>query len=132
MSDSARQPPDTMNSGLPKSFRHIAEGRIRENAGLGYDELAVGLVIEHRPGRTVTETDNLLGTALTGNVAPIHTDAQFTSSTEWGRILVCGGVTLNLLAGMTVRSTSGLTSANLGLTDVRFEAPVFIGDTLYA
>ncbi|MGP3950901.1 MaoC family dehydratase [Streptomyces sp. 7N604] len=121
-----------MSNDLPRGYRHIAEGRIRENVGLGYDELAVGLVIEHRPGRTVTETDNLLGTALTGNAAPIHTDAHFSSTTEWGRILVCGGVTLNLVAGMTVRSTSGLTVANLALTDVRFEAPVFIGDTLYA
>jgi itaconyl-CoA hydratase len=117
---------------LPQGYRLIAEGRIRENVGLGYSELPVGLVIEHRPGRTVTETDNLLGTALTGNAAPLHTDANFSSKTQWGRILVCGGVTLNLVAGMTVRSTSGLTVANLALDDVRFEAPVFVGDTLYA
>ncbi|MGW5682305.1 MaoC family dehydratase [Nonomuraea sp. NPDC003754] len=121
-----------MSNDLPKGYRRITEGRIRENVGLGYDELPVGLVIEHRPGRTVTEVDNLLGTALTGNTAPIHTDAHYSSCTEWGRILVCGGVTLNLIAGMSVRSTSGLTIANLALTDVRFEAPVFVGDTLYA
>lgn len=121
-----------MSSQLPAGFRHIAEGRIRENVGLGYDEFTVGLVIEHRPGRTVTETDNILGTALTGNVAPIHTDAHYSANTEWGRILVCGGVTLNLVAGMSVRSTSGLTAANLALTDVQFKAPVFVGDTLYA
>ncbi|WP_455351336.1 MaoC family dehydratase [Streptomyces sp. SYSU K217416] len=121
-----------MRSDLPQGYRLIAEGRIRENVGLGYGDLAVGMVIEHRPGRTVTEFDNLMGTALTGNAAPVHTDAHFSSNTEWGRILVCGGVTLNLLAGMTVRSTSGLTVANLGLDGVRFEAPVFVGDTLYA
>jgi itaconyl-CoA hydratase len=120
-----------MNRDLPQGYRQVAEGRIRENVGLGYDELAIGMVIEHRPGRTVTEVDNLMGTALAGNVAPIHTDAQFSSKTTWGRIVVCGGVTLNLVAGMTVRSTSGLTIANLALTDVRFEAPVFVGDTLY-
>ncbi|MEJ8657592.1 MaoC family dehydratase [Streptomyces sp. MS1.AVA.4] len=121
-----------MSSELPQGYRQVAEGRIREKVGLGYDELPLGMVIEHRPGRTVTETDNLLGTVLTGNAAPIHTDAHFSSSTTWGRILVCGGVTLNLIAGMTVRSTSGMTVANLALDDVRFPAPVFIGDTLYA
>ncbi|MFI6883877.1 MaoC family dehydratase [Streptosporangium canum] len=119
-------------SELPAGYRRIAEDRVRENVGLSYEELAVGLVIEHRPGRTVTETDNLLGTVLSGNVAPIHTDAHFSAVTEWGRIIVCGVVTLNLVGGMTVRSTSGLTVANLALDDARFEAPVFVGDTLYA
>jgi itaconyl-CoA hydratase len=121
-----------VNCDLPQGYRQVAEDRIRENVGLGYDELPVGLVIEHRPGRTVTEVDNLMGTALAGNVAPIHTDAHFSSKTTWSRIVVCGGVTLNLVAGMTVRSTSGLTIANLALTDVAFKAPVFVGDTLYA
>lgn len=121
-----------MHHRLPQGYRQIAENRIRENVGLGYHELAVGMVIEHRPGRTVTEVDNLMGTALAGNAAPIHTDAHFSSKTTWGRIVVCGGVTLNLVAAMTVRATSGLTTANLSLTDVRFEAPVFIDDTLYA
>ncbi|WP_307813644.1 MaoC family dehydratase [Streptomyces sp. N35] len=121
-----------MNAELPAGYRRIAERRIREVIGLGFDDFTVGMVIEHRPGRTVTEVDNLLGTALTANAAPIHTDAHYSSQTQWGRILVCGGVTLNLIAGMTVRSTSGLTIANLGLDQVRFTAPVFVGDTLYA
>ncbi|MFD4377085.1 MaoC family dehydratase [Streptomyces sp. NPDC058486] len=121
-----------MNTRLPHGYRQVGEDRIRENVGLAYPELAPGLVIEHRPGRTVTELDNLLGAALSGNVAPIHTDAHYSSQTRWGRVLVCSGVTLNLVAGMTVRSISGLTSANLAVDQVRFTAPVHIGDTLYA
>ncbi|MFE5773173.1 MaoC family dehydratase [Streptomyces sp. NPDC056485] len=121
-----------MSTVLPHGYRAIAEERIRENVGLSYGELAPGLVIEHRPGRTVTELDSLLGAALSGNVAPIHTDAHYSSQTQWGQILVCSGVTLNLVAGMTVRSISGLTSANLAVDRVRFTAPVHIGDTLYA
>ncbi|MEV6048691.1 MaoC family dehydratase [Streptomyces xanthochromogenes] len=117
---------------LPHGYREIKEDRLRENVGLTYGELAPGLVIEHRPGRTVTELDNLLGAALSGNVAPIHTDAHYSSRTQWGRILVCSGVTLNLVAGMTVRSVSGLTTANLAVDHVHFTAPVHIGDTLYA
>jgi itaconyl-CoA hydratase len=118
--------------GLPHGYRQTSEGRIRENVGLSYPDLSPGLIIEHRPGRTVTELDNLLGAALSGNVAPIHTDAHYSSQTQWGRILVCSGVTLNLVAGMTVRSISGLTTANLAVDRVRFTAPVHIGDTLYA
>ncbi|MGH3869946.1 MAG: MaoC family dehydratase [Pseudonocardiaceae bacterium] len=121
-----------MSSDLPCGYRHVTEGRIRENIGHGYDEFVIGVTIEHRPGRTVTEMDNVLISTLTGNAAPIHTDAHYSSKTEWGRILVCSGVTLNIVAGMTVRSTSGLTVGNLGLDEVRFENPVFVGDTLYA
>ncbi|MCK7624431.1 MaoC family dehydratase [Streptomyces sp. RS10V-4] len=121
-----------MSTALPRGYRALDDDRIRENVGLSYRELAPGLVIEHRPGRTVTELDSLLGAALSGNVAPIHTDAHYSSQTKWSQILVCSGVTLNLVAGMTVRSISGLTTANLAVDRVRFTAPVHIGDTLYA
>ncbi|WP_263981777.1 MaoC family dehydratase [Streptomyces naphthomycinicus] len=121
-----------MSTALPHGYRTIGDGRIRESVGLTYAALTPGLIIEHRPGRTVTELDSLLGAALSGNVAPIHTDAHYSSQTQWGRILVCSGVTLNLVAGMTVRSISGLTTANLAVDCVRFTAPVHIGDTLYA
>ncbi|MGW7199391.1 MaoC family dehydratase [Streptomyces chryseus] len=121
-----------MKAGLPHGYRQVGEDRIRENVGLSYPKLPPGLVIEHRPGRTVTEVDSLLGAALSGNVAPIQTDAHYSSQTQWGRILVCSGVTLNLVAGMTVRAISGLTTANLAVDQVRFTAPVHIGDTLYA
>jgi len=117
---------------LPHGYRRITDDRIRENVGLGYDDLTPGLTIEHRPGRTITETDNILMSMLAANLAPIHTDAHYSSQTEWGRPLVCAGVTVNIVGGMTVRSISGLTIANLALDQVRFTHPVFVGDTLYA
>lgn len=118
----------------PQGFRHIGadgEDRYRETVGFGLPELRIGRIIEHRPGRTVTETDNLLMVALTGNVAPIHIDAHYSGQTDWGKPLVCGIVTLGIVAGMSVRSTSGLTVANLSVTDITFERPVFVGDTIY-
>ncbi|MFE3499481.1 MaoC family dehydratase [Kitasatospora sp. NPDC059160] len=117
---------------LPPGYREIDAHRIREVVGPGYHDLTEGLLIEHRPGRTITDTDNTLITTLSGNTAPIHLDAHYAAKTPWGRILVCSGVTLTYVAGMTVRAVSGLTPANLGLDDVRFENPVFVGDTLYA
>ncbi|MEU8759862.1 MaoC family dehydratase [Streptomyces sp. NPDC048659] len=121
-----------MSTSVPQGYRRIAEGRYREVVGLGYDELTLGLVIEHRPGRTLTEADSVLMTTLGGNDAPLHTDAHYSSRTEWGRLLVCSSITLHIVGGMTVRSTSGLTLANLGFQEIRFTHPVFIGDTLYA
>lgn len=121
-----------MTGDLPHGYRRLGPQRIRENVGLGYDDLAPGLTIEHRPGRTITETDNLLMTTMAGNVAPIHTDADYAATTRWGRLLVCGAVTLTIVTGMTVRSISGQTFANIALDKCRFTHPVFIGDTLYA
>lgn len=124
-----------MSIQLPQGFRHVGadgEDRYREIVGFGLHELQIGRVIEHRPGRTVTETDNLLMIALTGNAAPIHIDAHYSGQTDWGKTLVCGIVTLGIVAGMSVRATSGLTVANLSVTDITFEQPVFVGDTIYA
>lgn len=121
-----------MNSEMPQGYRQITGSRYREVVGLGYHELAEGMVIEHRPGRTITEMDNTLMSTLGGNTAPIHTDAHYSGLTEWRRPLVCSTITLHIVGGMTVRSTSGLTIANLGFEEVRFTHPVFVGDTLYA
>jgi itaconyl-CoA hydratase len=116
----------------PQGYRAVGENRYRENVGFGFDDFVIGQVIEHRPGRTVTEMDNVLFSALSGNTAPIHTDYAFSAKSEWGQPLVCSLATLTIVGGMTVRSTSGLTVGNLGWTDIRLEHPVFIGDTLYA
>jgi itaconyl-CoA hydratase len=78
-----------MTEHAPLGYRPVAVGRFRENVGFGYQDFVVGTVIEHRPGRTVTEMDNVLMTTLTGNTAPIHLDAHYSSKTEWGRPLVC-------------------------------------------
>ncbi len=121
-----------MSQDVPHEYRVLGPGRYRENVGFGYEDFTVGVVIEHRPGRTVTETDNVLMTALTGNEAPIHLDVAYCERTEWGRPLVCSLVTLAIVGAMSVRSTSGLTVANLGWSDITLEAPVFVGDTLYA
>lgn len=121
-----------MSNALPQGFRQVGENRVREVVGLGLDELTVGLVIEHRPARTVTEAEHVQVLALMGNEAPVHSDIEFCQRTGRDQVLVCGILTLNIVLGMTVRSTSGMTSGNLALDEVRFEHPVHVGDTLRA
>lgn len=117
---------------IPPGYRVVGKDRVREIIGLGLTDFVVGQVIEHRPARTVTETDHVQILALTGNGAPVHSDGEFCRDTGRDRVLVCGILTMNLVLGATVRSTSGLTSANLALDEVRFEHPVHVGDTLRA
>lgn len=102
-------------------------------AGKYYEDLEVGMVIEHLPARTVTEADNLLITTLTHNPQPLHLDAEFAAQTQFGQRLVNSIYTLGLVVGLSVGDTTlGTTVGNLGFEKVEFPRPVFIGDTLHA
>jgi acyl dehydratase len=115
-----------------QTWKQIAPGRYRERFGRYFEEFSVGDVYEHRPGKTVTESDNHLFTLLTLNSHPLHFDAEFGRQSEFGRNLVVSTYTLSLLVGMSVTDVSQKAIANLGMDQVRFTAPVFAGDTLYA
>lgn len=106
--------------------------RFRSAFGRYLEEFNVGDVYEHRPGRTMTEADNIQFSLLTMNEHPLHCDASYAAQTEFGRPLVNSGLTLAVVLGMSVRDVSGKAIANLGWTDIRLLAPVFPGDTLYA
>ena len=103
------------------------------HSGKWFDELTVGLVIEHRIRRTVTETDNVMFTTMTMNPAAIHLDAEYAAGTEFGRPLVNSMFTVALVVGLSVHeATHGTTVANLGFDEIVFPAPVFVGDTIHA
>ena len=102
-------------------------------AGKYFEEFEVGASFTHQPSRTVTETDNLLFTALTLNPQPLHLDAEFARSTQHGQILVNSIFTLGLIVGLSVGDTTlGTTLGNLGFDKTTFPNPVFIGDTITA
>ena len=113
-------------------YEKIADHRYRERLGFLFDEFTVGDVFEHRPGRTVTEMDNVLMSTLSMNPSPLHIDAAYCARTRWERPLVSSLVTLSIVSGLSVRSTSGQAIANLGWQSIRLHHPVFVGDTLYA
>jgi itaconyl-CoA hydratase len=96
-----------------------------------YEDLAVGAVYRSRHGRTVLEADNVWFTLLTHNTNPIHFDAEYAATTEWGRPLVDSVFTLALVTGLSVEDVSER-GVNLGWREVRLPAPVFAGDTIRA
>lgn len=101
--------------------------------GLYFEEFEDGQIFEHVIRRTVLEMDNTLFSALTHNPAPIHIDHHFAATqTEFGKPLVNSLFTLGLMIGISVNDTTiGTTVANLGMTEVKFPASVFHGDTLH-
>ena len=100
-------------------------------AGRTFDQWIVGDRLSHQPSRTVTETDNLLFSAMTHNPQPLHLDAEAARASEFGQILVNSTFTFALCVGLSVGDTTlGTLIANLGFDKVVTPAPVFIGDTL--
>ena len=120
-----------MNTPL-SAYREITPRRYRETSGLYYEDFEPGDTFEHRPGRTITDVDNIWITLLTLNVQQVHFDAAYAAKTEWKKMLVDSTFTLALLTGMSVRTVSAKVVANLGWDKVKATHPVFAGDTLYA
>ena len=120
-----------MDDILP-AYKRTGDRRFRETSGLYWDDFEPGDIFEHRPGRTVLDTDNVWFTLLTLNVQPVHFDRAYAARTEWKQLLVDSTFTLALLTGMSVRTVSAKVVANLGWDKVKAAAPVFAGDTLYA
>ena len=112
--------------------KRVEEGRYRESHGRHFEDFAVGDVYEHRPGRTLTEYDNISFTLLTMNTHPLHFDSEYARHSEFGKLLVNSALTLAIVAGMSVSDISQKAIANLGWNDIRLTAPVFAGDTIYA
>ncbi len=101
--------------------------------GRTFDDLNVGDVIAHSLGRTITEMDNVLFSALTMNPQPLHLNEDYAQKhSEFGRRIVNGIFTLGLAVGLTVPElTEGTLVANLGYERVVHPHPMFHGDTLY-
>lgn len=106
--------------------------RIVTERGLYFDELDMDVIYAHRPGRTITEADNVLFTTMTMNTQALHLDAAWSAGQPFGQRLVNSMLTLSTMVGQSVTQlTQGTIVAQLGLTDVAFPHPLYHGDTLY-
>jgi acyl dehydratase len=100
--------------------------------GLWFEEFEIGARYLHRPGRTVTQSDNILFSSLTANPQGLHVDAAYAATQPFGRPLVNSMWTLSTMVGSSVAQlTQGTLVAQLGLGDIAFPAPLFPDDTLY-
>lgn len=106
--------------------------KVIRQRGLYFDELELGAIYQHAPGRTVTEADNVVFTTLTMNTQSLHLDAHWSAQQEFGQPLVNSMFTLSTIVGASVTQlTQGTIVANLGFETVRFPKPLYHGDTLY-
>jgi len=114
------------------NVKQVGERRFRESFGRHYEDFNVGDIYEHRPGRTITETDNTWFTLLTMNTHPMHFDAEYAKASEFGKCIVCSPLTVALMVGMSVSDVSQKAIANLGWDEIKLTHPLYAGDTLTA
>jgi acyl dehydratase len=122
------------NDHTPASGTGRPAGKTVIQRGLWFEEFEIGVRYLHRPGRTITEADNVLFTTLTMNTQALHLDAAFSDPLPpFHQRLVNSMFTLSTLVGLSVAQlTQGTIVSNLGFSDIAFPKPLFHGDTLYA
>ncbi len=99
--------------------------------GKFFEDLQVGMKIQHPLRRTITEADNVIFCSLTMNTQPLHLDEDFAAHTPFGRRIVNGIFTMGLAVGMSVADlTEGTIIGNLSYENVSHPHPMFHGDTL--
>lgn len=101
-----------------------------------FEDFEVGARFRSRNGRTITDTDNIWFTLLTGNSNQIHFNQDYTQKTFpgepfRGRMVVNGFLTIAIAAGLLVEVTSR-NGFQVGMGNVKFSEPVFHGDTIYS
>ncbi len=104
----------------------------KSNPGRFFEDFRVGETIRHVGARTVTEGDQAVYMALTGDRHPVYCAAGFARSLGYDRELVNDLLVFNIIFGKTVPDISLNAVANLGYAEVRFDGPVYPGETLRA
>lgn len=99
--------------------------------GLYFEDFEVGAEIKHSLSKTIFECDNNFFSLMTMNHHPVHTNVDYASQNQHGKILVVGTLVFSLAVGITVPDISGKAIANLGYEDIKHLNPVFVNDTIY-
>lgn len=99
---------------------------------LGWEDFPAGREIK-TPAVTVTETHLVQFAGLTGDMYPVHTDAEWAAKSPFGQRIAHGPLTFALAVGQMYQSQAygDAIIAFLGADNVRATAPVFIGDTVH-
>ncbi|MEE2777593.1 MAG: MaoC family dehydratase [Acidobacteriota bacterium] len=97
-----------------------------------FEDFEIGQSLRHVRGKTVGEFENQILTNLVMNTAHSHFNEDAMKDSAWGQRLVFGLVTGSIVVGLATQDVAENALAELGLDGLRFTAPVFHGDTLYA
>jgi itaconyl-CoA hydratase len=97
-----------------------------------FEDFAVGQIMRHARGKTITQLDNVLITNLVLNTAQGHFNDHVMSTTPIGQSISYGGVNFSMVLGLACQDCCENALEELGLDNIRLSRPVIHGDTIYA
>ncbi len=92
-----------------------------------FDEIEIGQTAEY--SKRIEERDILLFAAVSGDVNPVHLDAEFAAGTDFGERIAHGMLTGALISAALALELPGPGTIYLGQS-LRFRRPVTIGDEI--
>lgn len=98
-----------------------------------FEDMEVGKTFESA-GRTLTESDFVMHSMLTGDWTELHTNAEYASEGPYGQRIAHGPMTFIIATGLVQRCgfVERTVIAFLGMNYMDIPNPVFIDDTLSA
>ena len=102
--------------------------------GTYFEDFAVGDVIVHPNGRTITD-EHMAWTYLVGNTHPLHFDRVYStglSGAMSGEPIVYGGLVFAWLDGLASRDATDNALWELGFTEGYHTQPAISGDTVFS
>ena len=95
------------------------------------EEFEVGQVDESR-ARTITETDVVQFSWISGDVNPMHTDAVHSAKSPLGQRIAHGALGLSVATGLSASLgyLDGTAIAALGIDEWKFLKPILFNDTI--
>jgi acyl dehydratase len=84
-------------------------------------------------GRTITEADIVNFAGLSGDFVELHVNEEYAKRGPFGKRIAHGALIFSISTGLMVQMTSDHEAivAFRGVDQLRFLAPVFIGDTIH-
>jgi acyl dehydratase len=101
-------------------------------AGIYFDEYQAGQCFR-TPTRTITETDVVYFSAMSGDMNELHTSEEFAKSSPFGKRVAQGLLGLSISHGLMFRLGlfDGTGIALLNIDKWTFKSPIFFGDTIH-
>lgn len=113
------------------AYRKLGSNLYLENPGVLSSQLSPGMKFVHRPGVTISQSDNVQESLDSHNAAMLHYDEHYALHTKWRRPLVVSTLTVQKLLGMTSK-TFARQRRIVKMHSIDMLKPLFAGDTLYA
>jgi 3-hydroxybutyryl-CoA dehydratase len=98
--------------------------------GLWFEQFTEGLTMDST-GRTITEADIVHFAGISGDFNPMHIDADYAKSTQFGQRVAHGALIFSVATGIAFQMgfLLGTVMAFTGF-EMKLRAPVYIGETI--